>query len=175
MNNNMKMIDTNERCAAPDADDLKLEQITIKFAVPVYLSSSAQGRLATFIASLVAEPKNTPTEGRHWLFGVSGTEGRLCFESGCRSFNSEEERARVLEERRPSQFTCPKCGGHSFGSHTDEAGWVRYCNGRGQRIRITKDLKAVPVDGPDEPQIRCDFTWPASDDLKYGLKPPAVE
>lgn len=171
MNREMKAIDLNRRCAAPGEDDQRIDGIHIQFAMSVYLSPQAQRRLVDFIQGLVAEPKNLPEEGLHWLSTVGGDDSTLFFESSCRSFNSDKERARALEDRRPSQFTCPRCGGHSFGSNMDVAGWVRYCNGRGQRVRF-KAGKAEPLEGPDEPQIRCDFTWPESDDLKYGLKPP---
>jgi len=99
----------------------------------------------------------------------------LCLESNCRSFNSEKEKERVLKRRedaRPSKFTCPKCGGGSFGSNKagEDGKLVRYCNGRGQRGKIGPN-GFVPIEGPDEPRIRCDFTWHEDDDAKYGLKP----
>jgi len=44
-------------------------------------------------------------------------------------------------------FTCPKCGGHYFGTYNandPEKKWIRFCHG-------------------------CDFTWKLRDDRKYGL------
>lgn len=59
-----------------------------------------------------------------------------------------------------SQFTCPQCGGHTFGS-TLTAGTFditeRHCNGYFQ-------------DGTS-----CRFTWKPADDTAYGLAPPLVE
>ena len=197
----INMIDVNDRCAEPAEDDCKLTSIEINFAIPTYLSQALQGQLIELITKVVRDPKNEPREGLHWLASIGGkmsysnidsallrrtpsaeppADGEeptcqddvLCLETTCRSFSSEAERARTLERRRPSEFTCPKCGGHTYGSNKDADEWVRYCNGRGQRGHISADGKFIPLEGPDEPQVRCDFTWPERDDRKYGLKPP---
>ena len=204
MNEEVKEIDVNDRCAEPDEDDCCLTRIEINFAIPTYLSQARQVRLIELMNELVDDLKNAPKEGVHWLGSIGGkmsfslvdnallrkhrhpddpeppADGEeptcqddvLCLESSCRSFNSEKERTRELERRRPSKFTCPKCGGGSFGSNqrSEDGKLIRYCNGRGQRGYLNHE-KFVPLEGPDEPKIRCDFTWHEDDDLKYGLKP----
>lgn len=173
MNREVKAVDLNERCTSPDEDDQEVRSIIVRFAIPIWLSPARQRQVGELIQKIVEDSKNTPTEGIHWLSTVSGDERfyGLHFDTSARSFNSEEERASYLEARRPSEFTCPKCGGHAFGSYGGVGGWVRYCNGRGQRVKMVGG-KSQPIEGPDEPTIRCDFTWPQSDDRKYGLKPP---
>lgn len=192
--------DLSARCAEPEEDDQQLRGIEVSFAVPTYLTPSQQDRLRSLLTEIVNNPKNQPKEGVHWLGFTGGKmnysrvdcmllgkhqgplppdDGEepecdssvLCFGSMARPFSSEKEREKVLEERRPSEFTCPKCGGHSFGSNSDCGQYVRCCNGRGQRGTINGAGRFVPVEGPDEPSIRCDFTWPETDDAKYGLKP----
>lgn len=204
MNEEVKEIDVNDRCAEHAEDDCELTRIEINFAIPIYLAQNQQRRLIELMNEVVNDPKNEPKEGVHWLSFIGGkpsfslvdnallrrnsrpndppppADGEeptcqddvLCLESSCRSFNSDKERARVLERRRPSKFTCPKCGGSSFGSYRmgEDGKLIRYCNGRGQRGKIS-DEKFVPTEGPDEPQVRCEFTWHEDDDLKYGLKP----
>jgi len=171
-NDEIAAIDTDDRCAAPENDDCKLTGIEIHFSIPTYLSQKQQGQLSELISKVVGDPKNVPKEGVHWLSYVGGDDNTLHLGSSCRSFNSEKERKRELERRRPSEFTCPKCGGHAFGSNNLEDGKLqRYCNGRGQRGRFSQD-KFIPNEGPDEPHVRCDFVWHEDDDLKYGLKPP---
>ncbi|HEX6602550.1 MAG TPA: hypothetical protein VF030_07885 [Solirubrobacterales bacterium] len=50
-----------------------------------------------------------------------------------------------------SQFTCPRCGSHEFGSSNCVTGPVmRKCGG-------------------------CNFRWPESDDHRYGLEPVFVQ
>jgi hypothetical protein len=208
--NEVKAIDENDRCAEADDDDCLLDRIEINFAIPIYLSHSQQRRMHELIHEIVRDHKNQPKEGVHWL-SMTGSKPNfsavdcnllglkpgpnppadgeepnydalvLCFGSSARSFNSERERAREIERRRKSEFTCPQCGGHTYGSNVADVTaegkgrqWVRYCNGRGQRGKFI-DGKFVPIEGPQEPTIRCDFTWPESDDLKYGLKPPNQE
>lgn len=206
MNEEVKEIDVNDRCAEHAEDDCELTRIEINFAIPTYLSQHQQGRLIELLNEVVNDPKNAPKEGVHWLGFIGGklsfslvdnallrkdrrpgdppppADGEeptcqddvLCLESSCRSFNSEKEKQRVLKRRedaKPSKFVCPKCGGGSFGSNRLEDGKLqRYCNGRGQRGRISNE-GFVPTEGPDEPQIRCDFIWHEDDDLRYGLKP----
>lgn len=202
----VKHIDTNDRCAPSAEDDCELNRIEINFAIPTYLSQSQQGRLIALLTEVVNDPKNAPKEGLHWLGFIGGktsfsvvdnallqrrrypgdpeppADGEepttkddvLCLETTCRSFSLDKERERTLERRRPSEFTCPKCGGHTYGSNIGPGEWTRYCNGRGQRGKFV-DGKFIPNEGPDEPQVRCDFTWPESDDRKYGLKPPVQE
>lgn len=199
-NDQVKAIDLNERCAEPAEDDCRLTSIEINFAIPTYLSQAQQGQLIELISKVVKDPKNAPKEGLHWLGFIGGkmsfsnvdsallerapsadppADGEeptskddvLCLESYCRSFSSEQERERTLEARRPSEFTCPKCGGHTYGSNIGIGEYIRYCNGRGQRGRF-QDGVFVPLEGPNEPRIRCSFTWPEGDDRKYGLKPP---
>lgn len=55
-----------------------------------------------------------------------------------------------------SQFTCPQCSSHHFGSYSEDGGHTlnRLCNGYLGRGR------------------RCNFSWPARDDQKYGLHAP---
>lgn len=201
MNGQIKEIDIDARCAEPAEDDCRLIGIEINFSIPTYLSQAQQGQLIELISKVVSDPKNSPQEGLHWLSTIGGKlrfsavdsallgrpvdenapangeeptcqDDVLCLESSCRSFNSEKERDRVLERRRPSEFICPKCGGKSFGSNKAEADGklTRYCNGRGQRGHISA-TGFIPLEGPDEPRVRCDFTWHEDDDLKYGLKP----
>lgn len=191
-----------ERLAPPEEDDVRLVGIEVGFAIETWVSPSQQRRLSELLREIVDNPKNTPKEGVHWLGFTGGKmnfsevdckllgtkpgpnppadgeepqcdDSILCFGSMSRGFVSERERADALEERRPSEFTCPQCGGHAFGSNRLEDGKLeRYCNGRGQRVRFI-DGRSVPIEGPDEPSIRCDFKWHEDDDRKYGLKPPS--
>ncbi len=63
------------------------------------------------------------------------------------------------EVKRPT-FTCPKCGGHYFGTRgvEDWSKAIGYC---------TWYLPAVE----GSPVRRCDFTWPRAEDEKYGVGP----
>ncbi len=101
----------------------------------------------------------------------------VCFNTAVRSWSTAQERERTLAARAGrahTEFTCPKCGGHSFGSSGKNAQgkWDRYCNGRGQRGRVVGD-RFIPHEGPDEPIVRCDFTWNEDDDQMYGLRAPS--
>lgn len=126
---------------------------------------------AKFLGKPVEE--GAPADGEEPVFD----HDVLHFESSARGFSADRERERVLkerEDRKPSEFTCPKCGGHAFGSSGVDANnrQMRYCNGRGQRGKFIEG-EFIPIEGRGEPQVRCDFTWPDSDDLKYGIKPPS--
>lgn len=193
----------DERLAEPGEDDVPLYGIEISFGLETWVTPDQQRSLVRILEEIAAAPVNTPKEGVHWL-GFSGGKlnfstldcamlGKapgpnppangeeptcdttiLCFETYARGFTTEKERERVLEKRRPSEFTCPQCGGHSYGTknpgEADPAKRVRYCNGRGQRGKMVEG-KFIPLEGPDEPRVRCDFVWPESEDTKYGLKP----
>ena len=58
-----------------------------------------------------------------------------------------------------SEFTCPQCGSHMFGSSN--------CTGPGPVTRHCHGYKEVALGS-----ISCSFSWPESEDAKYGLKPP---
>lgn len=185
----------DERCAQPVEDDCKVSSVEISFAIPSYITQAQRRQLYDLIREIADAPVNTPKEGVHWLsftgsklnfsridaalLGVPSGDNPpadgeepiaddsiLQFATYARGFATKRERDRTLEERRPSEFTCPRCGGHSFWSHTTEGGLRRRCGGRGQYVR-------VPIEGPQEPSIRCNFTWLEKDDQEYGLKPSA--
>lgn len=57
-----------------------------------------------------------------------------------------------------STFTCPKCGGHTWGTKNaldTPEDWIRYCTGF---IQLTPSASRA-----------CHFEWPIADDEKYGL------
>lgn len=62
-----------------------------------------------------------------------------------------------MAEEAQSRFTCPRCGGHTFGSELAPVTFAivaRHCNG-------------YMADGQS-----CKFIWKEEDDGKYGLLPP---
>jgi hypothetical protein len=57
-----------------------------------------------------------------------------------------------------SEFRCPKCGSSFFRTDIGADLWIRHCKGRyiGSKGRYE--------------YAGCDFTWPITDDAKYGLE-----
>jgi hypothetical protein len=52
-------------------------------------------------------------------------------------------------KENPGKFTCPRCGGHTWGSYQLQDGTLqRLCHGH-----------------------RCTFTWHEQEDRRYGLMP----
>ena len=62
--------DPNKRKADPGDDDLKVEAIQVDFALPVFIESNQQCRLADLLEEIARSPKNTPENGVHWQSGV---------------------------------------------------------------------------------------------------------
>lgn len=60
------------------------------------------------------------------------------------------------------RFTCPRCGGHTWGTYghweDDKTKWRGNCNG------FLLDPQMAFAE-------RCRFTWMRTEDEKYGLEP----
>lgn len=70
--------------------------------------------------------------------------------------------------KKLGEFTCPKCGGHTWGwtgvNGVDENGThIRKCSGEIEKRRANEG----PSGGHFVTRERCDFTWKATDDAKY--------
>ena len=69
-------------------------------------------------------------------------------------------------------FTCPFCGGHTWGSFKDKRGVERGgCHGE---VRV-QAVSQKPGERAEfgTPMLRpCSFTWDRRYDLSYGLTPP---
>lgn len=70
-----------------------------------------------------------------------------------------------------TQFTCPECGSHAFGTHTTQGPIAEYttsidnkymgvCHGYAEAKKILSRHEIAPVK-------KCTFTWPREEDDKY--------
>lgn len=69
----------------------------------------------------------------------------------------------MTEQFAAMEFTCPSCGGHTFGTTTTDASSIGTCYGS----RVSMVLPDNAQRDPGEGYRPCDFTWNRDDDARY--------